>query len=237
MQNAPRSGRWDGVHFSRRTWTWLVAALAGAAGAWPAIAHLRAGRIAAAIVRNEWNVHSLLNAISGAEAQVRAAAWFDDDGDGLGGGAFLAEVIGGTVPRALPPGSMRGPIDHALLPTQVPRPDDDGVVCGYRVQVFLPARGGGWIAEASRWSGVAEVDEDRAETEWICYAWPLEPGRTGARAYLIGTEGDVLSSLSAPVAMRRHGPLPGRTGFVPGPVAATAANRVDASGDLWVVTP
>lgn len=236
MQTAPRSGRWDGVHPARIP-ARLVLALAVAAGAWPVLVQVHAAWVAAAVAHDEWNVHSLLNAISGAEAQVRAAGWFDDDGDGAGGGAFLGEVVGGTVPRALPPFSLRGPIDCPLLPERLARPDADGLFCGYRVQIFLPARGDGWLAAPSWWSGIADVDEHRAETRWICYAWPIAPGRTGARAYMISADGDVLSSRGAAVTLLRDGPLPGRTGFVPGPVTATAANRVDATGDLWLVTP
>ena len=115
----------------------------------------------------------------------------------------------------------------------------DGCVhrSGYVYQMFLPGTGGRWQPEARDGGAIAGVDDERASQDWICYAWPIEPGVTGKRSFFIDSRGNYVAQHSA-----THGyggdrrPLAGIAAHVfDNGTWGIAANTVDVLGDCWVV--
>lgn len=75
------------------------------------------------------------------------------------------------------------------------------------------------------------------ETKWTCYAWPVEFGITGRRAFVITEGGDILMSQNDGRYEGERTPVLGRSGFrkdskCPSQVAA---NTIDDEGDRWFV--
>lgn len=68
---------------------------------------------------------------------------------------------------------------------------------GYYFKIYLPGpRAGGAIPGVAEAPGggtaaIAGWNSDDTELYWCCYAWPVEAGRTGNRAFFINQEGDV----------------------------------------------
>jgi hypothetical protein len=87
---------------------------------------------------------------------------------------------------------------------------------GYGFRLFLPTPGGGWVGEAADGGGLGlPIDSDGAELAWLCYAWPITPGSSGKRTFLITQEGVVYGSPTAlDGADAERGPYAGEAGFV-----------------------
>lgn len=71
----------------------------------------------------------------------------------------------------------------------------------------------------------------------MCYAWPVELGVTGNRAFFINQGGDILSSnMSVETYEPGSQPMAGLSGYCfDQGVSRTAANTVDQRGNTWVV--
>lgn len=169
------------------------------------------------IAGNESAAIDALLAIVDAQERAREAGALDADGDGHGEYAFLGELMGLAV-RELPllEGEEQAPVLHvdpATLPadfgtlTQSSR----GTVLlrdGYAFQVHLPGPSGEGenidIYPGLTESGAAGVggsapqavqpDPVASAHVWACYAWPLEHGRTGERAFFVNQEGVVVET-------------------------------------------
>jgi len=131
---------------------------------------------------------SSLRYIAGAQEQFRTGVRLDVDGDGEAEyGSFVelsgASVLRGTdraIPRALLSGAFR------TLSTR-------GTVSrsGYSFQMHLRRPDGTWYA-ADRAGG--EPPPAEAATAFVCYAWPLRAGVTGARTMAIDQSGTVVAT-------------------------------------------
>ncbi len=222
----------------RGRWRWRVALLATAVAAGfagvPAFEQLRRSRCN----ENESAAIATLKNISSAQAQLQACGVQDVDGNGAGEYGFFAELAG-VAPLRAAPGAPPVRIAPAVLAPRFGQVHDGCVTTGgYRFRMFLRDRSGAWVGEAPDGgaSGLA-IDAGSAEVEWLCYAWPEEPGSSGRRAFLIGQGGDVLAS---GLPYEGHGgaavPPAGRAGFVRVDEAwRLAANTTDACGDFWTV--
>jgi len=194
---------------------------------------------------NESRAVATLKNIGSAQSQLQASGSIDPDGDQEGAFGFFGELAGAV---SLPAGHPLEPpvlgLPFAAVGDFAGNGQGAVVVQGYIFQIWLPAKGGGWVAGDLRGGRLPDtVDEELAERHWMCFAWPLEHGWTGRRAFYLDSHGDI-------VAMRNldgrysgvRGPTAGRAALrAPvdpsevGAVCLIAANTVDAEGDLWVV--
>jgi len=153
-----------------------------------AIPKLLSARLAA----NESAAIASLRALASAQAMFSVAAAIDSDQDGQGEYGFLGELSG-----ARPLRGQRERLAPPVLASSFGVLQDDGdgdaVVerAGYWFQVWLPARTGA-VSERMNAAGAARVLPEAAELSWCAYAWPVEPGSTGQRAFFVSQEGDML---------------------------------------------
>lgn len=116
-----------------------------------------------------------LRKIRFAQDMARQQAFWDPDKDGVGSAGPL-DALSGHMPFR-----PNGPTQLGLLrlPPAVPGPNGAvSQVDGYAIAVFLPTPSGQASAKPD-----AIFDDERAETRWIAYAWPLAQG-TGDRSVL-----------------------------------------------------
>lgn len=187
---------------------------------------------------NESAAIAMLKHISSAQSQLQASGAMDVDGDGSGEYGFFAELAGAKPMRSAP-GKTASRVESRLLPTAFAHVVGGRArVGGYVFQMFLPDKDGRWLGEAADGgSAGVPVDAAKASTSWLCYAWPVEYGRTGKRAFLMGQGGDVLATnQQSQVYSGDVGPWPGDSGFraVDG-VWNAAANCDDGCGNTWTV--
>lgn len=169
------------------------------------------------IAGNEESAIATLRAIVDAQGQVRAAASIDADGDGDGEFAYLGELMG-LASRTLPllDGEEVAPelrVDPALLDPSfgILTRSARGTVLlrdGYAFQVHLPGPTAS-DEEFDLYPGLAESGVDgvggttpddvqpdviASAHAWVCYAWPLEHGRSGVRAFFVDQDGIVVQT-------------------------------------------
>lgn len=140
--------------------------------------------------QGEDGVYSTLRNLAAAQAQCQAAGVIDEDGDGAGEYGYFAELAGTSPVR----GSTAA-INPPVLPVSCGTVKQSVVVRdGYCFQIYLPGAAGVPVAEAATGGAPeAKLDPRRATVLWCCYAWPLEFGKTGRRAFFIDQNGDVLA--------------------------------------------
>ncbi len=143
---------------------------------------------------NENAAIETLLAIASAQLQAHASAVIDTDGDTVGEYAYLGEMAG-TAP-------LRAGTDFmvpALLVSSfgVVTPAGIATRSGYHFRVFLPdAAVGGKSPGLPEASGL-NPDPDAAEVLWCAFAWPVEAGTTGTRAFFINQDDDLLETPNA----------------------------------------
>ena len=182
-------------------------------------------------------VAGMLN-IYRAQQQMQAFGGTDVNGNGQGSYAFLAELAGAMPMRCADPADARL-CDPPVLAKPFQHVSGGRVQTGgYVFQMFLPRIEGGWTAELPNGGGGDDVDDDDAETRWLCYAWPIEHGVTGVRAFVCDQDGNLLAcNMATELYSGDAGPVPGVSAFQWGPDGwRLAANEPDARGNSWVVT-
>jgi prepilin-type N-terminal cleavage/methylation domain-containing protein len=183
-----------------------------------AIPKLMSARISA----NENAAIATLRSIASAQAQLESSCAIDTDADGGGEFGFFGELSGRAPLRIFDPaipGPAIGPdpigdrLEPPILPTAfgdiIVDGNGDGIVerAGYYFKMFLPdaTPAGGGATPGFAEDGVALVggaaaaaipDSDNCEILWACYAWPVDAGKTGNRAFFINQEGDLLQTLN-----------------------------------------
>jgi len=205
------------------------------------------------IASNEIAAIATLRNLTSAQAMVQGSGKIDCDNDGIGEFGTFQEMTG-TVgvrkgfDRGTPPGSDFSAQGTAMAPpvlsSALAAVDADGRVAkkGYYFQIFLPdtQSTSGFVHETQGpglSGGTGRIGVDMSETTWCCYAWPVEQGKTGNRAFFINQAGDVLQSSnerakhggsSSPDALSAF-----RGGGITSQVAVGTAGR---DGDVWKVT-
>lgn len=152
---------------------------------------------------------SRLREVLFAQDAMRRAAWIDPDGDGIGSAAFLTELCGGTPLRGqaelpTPVLSCGALVDTALGPAA-----RSGA---YLFTVCLPSAAGGWSAQPG-----PHVDEERAERQFVAYAWP-EAATPFDLVFFLDQHENILSA-----------PAPSRPAQGAARVAAPSAPTCDAA--------
>lgn len=146
---------------------------------------------------NESSAIGTLRTLATAQEQFRQQVLVDQDGDGKGEYGWLGELSGfdPTRGRAGTPGEpcRASPFISAVLGAK----DTEGrsQKNGYYFQMFLPTAAGRAVSEPAqvRGGGTAK-DADHQEVRWACYAWPVERGVSGSRAFFANNAGEVYST-------------------------------------------
>jgi len=165
-----------------------------------AIPNLLSARVGA----NENAAIATLRSLAAAQAQFQSSALVDTDGDGGGEYGFLGELCGSVPLRVSNAGGGveigSETIDPPILPmsmTPQTTPSGAGVTLrsGYVFQVWLPDADMAGVCE----TGVARAgagpgpSSANAEVLWCAYAWPLDLGKSGGRAFCINQDGDIFA--------------------------------------------
>jgi Tol biopolymer transport system component len=158
------------------------------------------------VTPDELDAISTMRAIAAAQAELKANASIDTNGDGVGEYGYFAELAGtfpvrvsnGGVPAAgSSPDDLLNP---ALLPAAFGSIRDGfASSSGYLFEMFLPTANAGGVY-------VSAVSEDleggkrhppfpdpaNGAELWCCYAWPIKVSATSLRAYFINQDGVLL---------------------------------------------
>jgi len=173
-----------------------------------AIPKLMSARLAA----NESAAISTLRSIASAQAQIQSSSAIDSDADGGGEYGYFGELSGADPMRVsaagVPAAGAIGvdELNPSVLSAAFGNVQADaggaGVVTrsGYVFAMYLPGAtpgGGGatqFVAELGTGgaNGAALPNANNCEILWACYAWPIDAGRSGNRAFFINQEGDLL---------------------------------------------
>lgn len=152
------------------------------------------GLLRSRVGANESSAIASLKAISTGQEQFRNAVALDQDGDGEGEFGFLSE-LGGVHPVR-----GGGPIYTAnpYIPSVLGRVDANGVAVksGYCFKLYLP--GGDRVAVAER-DTLPGPDRNAAGLQgrnYIVYAWPESPGRSGVRVFVVDAQGTVHANVN-----------------------------------------
>lgn len=176
---------------------------------------------------NESAAIATLKNISSAQAQCQASGVIDANGNGAGEYGCFIELAGAVEVRgrdgALTDQKISPPVLSAAFRNQ-----RDGVVqrSGYCFRIWLPGKDGTPVTEAADGGGMQgiAVDPVRAEVLWCAYAWPVEAGVSGQRAFFVNQAGDVLACANA-------------NGVWSGPAAAPPALAAFAAGEGHLERP
>jgi len=206
-----------------------------------AIPKLMSARLAA----NEAAAIATLRSVSSAQAQVQSSGAIDTDADGAGEYGYFAELAGAVpmrisdnaVPPAVPAG-QGGTAADILSPAILPSAFGNvsgGLVSrsGYYFQMWMPDSTFQGVAEDAAGGGAAnaggtatDINANNSEIMWCCYAWPMDVGATGNRAFFVNQEGDLLQCQN-----RQAAPF---TGPAAGPAFQDAYLLTDMSSGLRV---
>ncbi|MFM7297023.1 MAG: type IV pilin protein [Planctomycetota bacterium] len=151
---------------------------------------------------NESAAIATLRALMSAQAQVQSAAAIDTDADGMGEFGSFAELAGIAPVRVSNAGAAAaGTAASDLLdPPMLSAPF--GVVTGsqttrsgYLFQMVLPDVAGAPISEGPTGGFASSFPSpDLGEYLWCCYAWPMQAGMTGTRAFFVSHSNEVLQT-------------------------------------------
>ena len=173
-----------------------------------AIPRLMAARLSA----NESAAISTLRSLTSAQAQVQSSGAIDTDADGSGEYGYFGELAGTVPVRIFAGAGVPGVVGAAgvdnLNPAVIssafgqltPAGGGGGIVTrsGYTFQMWLPGPTAGalvpGIAEAPAGGAAAIPDNNNCEILWAAYAWPMNAGQTGNRAFFVNQEGDLLQT-------------------------------------------
>jgi len=154
--------------------------------------------LSAKLAANESNAISTLRNLVSAQAQFQSVGAIDNDLDGTGEFGCFGELAGVT------PLNNRGngpatPLDPAILASTFREPDAAGIVTksGYNFILYLPdAAGAGVVETGGPGAPVANanVDDDNCEVFWCAYAWPVDAGTTGNRAFFVNQRGEIIQT-------------------------------------------
>jgi prepilin-type N-terminal cleavage/methylation domain-containing protein len=215
-----------------------------------AIPKLLSSRVAA----NEAAAISTLRSIASSQAQLQSSSAIDCDSDGSGEFGYFAEMAG-TFPMRINaglgapgPGGAVDILSPTALSAAFGNVDANGVVTrsGYCFRIFLPRPNVGALTPgvAENAGGGANAgafpDPNNAEVMWCCYAWPIDEGQTGNRAFFVNQEGDLMQCQDRGVAPwngAANGPAFDDAFSVAGDMSSILVNGTPGAGPagaVWV---
>ena len=207
-----------------------------------AIPRLMSARLSA----NESAAVATLRSVSSAQAQLQSSSAVDSDADGGGEYGYFGELAGAYPLRINVAGlpAVGAPADlltPTVLSTAFGAVDANGVVTrsGYCFQIFLPSAAVAPIGVVEVAGGGAVPGADNCEVFWAAYAWPLQAGNTGNRAFFINQEGDLLSTPNRVTAAAQYstpagGPAYSGAYTLADMSSAIAVGAAGQDGNTWV---
>ncbi len=190
--------------------------------------------IGARIASNESSAIGTLKSIANAETQAANRTFIDMDADGAGEFGYFGELSGAVAPR--------GAVGIQLLPPLLAssfRTVSAGAVShsGFNFVIYLPDTGGVGLDEDP--ANYGSVDSNNAESFWCCYAWPMNHGQSGRRAFFVNQRSEILCTDNT-VQLYNGAVRPAADAAFP----AGGAGRIDlaytpsqsaADGGVWIV--
>jgi prepilin-type N-terminal cleavage/methylation domain-containing protein len=214
-----------------------------------AIPKLMSARLSA----NEAAAISTLRSISSAQAQIQSSSAIDSDADGGGEYAYFGELSGAfpmrTSVAGAPAAGVAGTdeLNPAILASAFGAVDANGLVSrsGYYFQMYLPGITAGGVTPFIAELGGGGADpanfpgSNNCEILWACYAWPVDAGGSGNRAFFINQEGDLLQTANRGAAAYNGiatMPAPDSVYATAGDMASALRIGTTVGGDtmLWV---
>jgi len=160
-----------------------------------AIPNLLSSRIGA----NESSAIATLRQMQSAQTVVQTMRTIDQDLDGVGEYAWLAEMTGFVQVR-----DATGPHGGPLLnPPSAARSigvvNAAGVVtkAGYILRMSMSDNTGAGLNEAPNGGSPTGEDADNCEKFWLAYAWPAGYTTSGKRTFVVNQTGDILQTQNA----------------------------------------
>ncbi|MBM3963145.1 MAG: prepilin-type N-terminal cleavage/methylation domain-containing protein, partial [Planctomycetes bacterium] len=156
--------------------------------------------LSARLNANESSAIATLKNISSAQAQCRVSCIIDSNGNGQGEYGYFGELSGRTPVRGANNAATAMRMNPPVMSTAFGNIAQARVQrSGYIFQMFLPDPTSQPVAEAALGgatpvAGTNQVDAQRAETLWCCYAWPQTHGTSGKRTFFVNQSGDVLGT-------------------------------------------
>ena len=180
-----------------------------------------------------------LRSLIAAQRTWQKEARIDVDGDGVGEFGALSELAGGRTPRLAGEASL-----PALLPVGF---SDEGPserlrLGSFLFELWLPAKGGGWVGGRELAERHEEIDTDAAERRWCAFAWPAYRvgSSEGQDCFFVDAGGEIYrcADEASEWGGIRRVPHPGcllSTGCeVAEAMRPPAARLRDGAGRLWV---
>jgi prepilin-type N-terminal cleavage/methylation domain-containing protein len=157
-----------------------------------AIPNLLSARLSA----NESNAISSLRNMVTSQAQFQSSAAIDQDQDGTGEYGCFAELSGFC---NLTRGGLAAPLNPPILPATFQSINAQGYATksGYLFVMWLPSAATPPVGIKDVAAGAtppAGVDPNNCEAMWCCYAWPVDTGTTGNRAFFVNQRGEILQT-------------------------------------------
>jgi prepilin-type N-terminal cleavage/methylation domain-containing protein len=210
-----------------------------------AVPNLLSSRIGA----NETSAIATLRQMQSAQTVVQTMRTIDQDSDGVGEYAWLAEMTGFVQVR-----DATGPHGGPLLnPPSAARSigvvNADGVVrkAGYIMRMTLSDNAGAGLNEAPNGGSPTGEDADNCEKYWLAYAWPAGYSTSGKRTFVVNQTGDILQTQNAGTGATpsydsmAHVPAPdaavesGMTGQAIGDFSVNGNPAPAVDGNVWMV--
>jgi prepilin-type N-terminal cleavage/methylation domain-containing protein len=156
-----------------------------------AIPNLLSARLSA----NESNAISTLRNMVTSQAQFQSSANMDEDQDGTGEYGSLGEMSGlsDLIRNGV---GIAAPLNPPILPATFQTIDANGFATksGYLFVVYLPNAAAAGVKDIANGGPAATIDPDNSEAMWCCYAWPIDLGTTGNRAFFVNQRGEILQT-------------------------------------------
>ena len=181
---------------------------------------------------NELGAIATLRNLVAAQAQFQAVGVVDGNQNGVGEYGTFAEMAGAVALRG-----GKNKINPPVLSPRFAKPKKGRLTLGgYHFRLYLPGAKGIAIGEHEN---LAKLDVNLAEVVWCAYAWPVEAGKTGKRAFFVNQMGDVLYADAAGYGGDKE-PSP-YAAFAPGPkgkpagsmAADLAPGKKASDGRVW----
>jgi type II secretory pathway pseudopilin PulG len=210
-----------------------------------ALPNLLSSRMAA----NESAAIATLRQIISSQMAVQSSRGIDQDNDGIGEYAWLAEMTGIVQVRDAT-GPHNGPfLTPPALSQSLGHVDANGLVAkaGYVYRIALPGAGGVGLTEAANGGSPTGEDADQSEQYWIAYAWPSGYSNTGKRTFCVSQRGDIVqtanagSGTTASYTSFTNTPTPdaamesGATGTITGTIAIRNSPAPAVDGNVWSI--
>jgi prepilin-type N-terminal cleavage/methylation domain-containing protein len=158
-----------------------------------AIPNLLSARLSA----NESNAISTLRNLVTSQAQFQSASNMDEDQDGTGEYGSFGE-LSGLSPLTRNGVGVATALNPPILPATFQTIDANGFATksGYLFVIFLPNNAAAPVGQKDIAGGgpAPACDPDNCESMWCAYAWPIDLGTTGNRAFFVNQRGEILQS-------------------------------------------